>query len=120
MARKFPQGAALLEEAKRLGVSMEDLLTTDGEHLACTALKDIKFQADANLLSYRKGDRIRDWFEISQLRNKNVTDIASTEPELQQRVLQAREHRRLWRLAFISAFASALSAGAAWVAAIRN
>ena len=103
---------------------MEDLLTTDGKQLACEALNDFRCPIGSALVTFRKGERIREWHVISELRkDPNNPNIASTEPELQRRVLQAREHRRqsrLWLVALISALASVASAIAAWAAACRN
>jgi len=116
---KVPRDDELIEEAKRLGLSIEAFLTTDGKQLACTALKDFDPQINGVTLHFRGGERIRDRRVIGELQNGRCSDIVTVEPELQQRLLEARAHRRaawLWLLALVSAGASILSAAAAWFA----
>jgi hypothetical protein len=123
LAWNIPQGARLREQAQKLGVSVDDLLTTDGQELGCEALRDIKTTIGGVSVDFKKGDRIRNWHQIDELRKGGSSDIASLESELQRRVLMAREYRRhawLWLLALVSAIASRMSAGAAWFAVIRH
>lgn len=114
----------MLDQARKLGVSADDLLTSDGEGFACEVLRDFTASVGQQVtVTFKKGDRLRERQTIGELRKGRCPDIASLEPELQRRVLQFREHPRqsqLGLLAVISAIASMLSAGGAWFAALRH
>jgi hypothetical protein len=113
---QLPRGRALLEKAGRLGVVTEDLLASDREQVAWKAIRDFDVNLNGVTASYKEGQLIIDANQIDQLKKRN-SPVISLEPELQRRVVQAQEHRRLVLLAVVSAIASALSAGAAWLSA---
>jgi len=64
---KIPQGTALLAQARKLGVSMDDILTTDGQQLAYVVLSDFTYTLKVTT-THKKGERIRDLLEIDYLR----------------------------------------------------
>jgi len=84
-----PQGKALIEKARTLGVPIDDLLTTDGEEVAWRVLRDFKMSINSVLVEFRKGDPIRESYRINELRNARCP-VASLEPELWQRVTAAQ------------------------------
>lgn len=82
------KGKELIERAHKLGIPVDDLLTADGEEIAWTALKDFKVPIKEVLVEFRKGDPIREWYLINELRNSRCP-VASLEPELRRRLAEA-------------------------------
>ena len=117
---KTSQQDRLLKKAQKLHVAVEDLLTTDGKAVAYEALKDFSAPLDHVTVSFQKGQRIREWHQIDGLLRGRCSDIVSVEQELRRRVREMQAHRRLSVLALASAIASALSAAAAWFAALEH
>jgi hypothetical protein len=79
------EGKELIKMALNLSIPIDDLLTTDGAEIAWMALKDFKVPINGVLSEFRKGDLIREWYLIDELRNSRCP-VASVEPELWRRV----------------------------------
>jgi hypothetical protein len=85
----MPQGTALIEKARALGVPTDDLLTADGEEIAWKADRDFKAPINGVLLEFHKDEPIRDWPQIIELR-KGRCPVSSLESELWRRVTMAQ------------------------------
>lgn len=84
-----PQGKALIEKARTLGIPIDDLLTTDGKEIALKADRDFDVQINGVLVKFHKGERIRDWPQIVDLR-KGRCPVTSLESELWHRLTLAQ------------------------------
>jgi hypothetical protein len=83
------QGKAMIEEAKKLGVPADDLLTADGREVAWTPTTDFRITINGVLVELRKGEPIRDSYRINELRNMRCP-VVSQESELWRRVTAAQ------------------------------
>jgi hypothetical protein len=84
-----PQGKALIEKARTLGIPIDDLLTTDGKEIALKADRDFNVQINGVLVKFHKGEPIRDGPQIVDLR-KGRCPVTSLESELWQRLTTAQ------------------------------
>jgi hypothetical protein len=84
-----PQGKALIEKARMLGIPIDDLLTADGGEIALKADRDFKVSINGVLVEFHKSEPIRDWPQIVELR-KDRCPVTSLEPELWQRLTAAQ------------------------------
>jgi hypothetical protein len=82
------EGKELIQTALKLNIPTDDLLTIDGEEVAWTALRDFKVPINGVLIEFHKGDPVREWYLINELRNSRCP-VASLEPELRRRVTYA-------------------------------
>jgi hypothetical protein len=96
-----PQGKALVEKARTLGIRIDDLLTADGREIAWKADKDFKAPINGVLVEFSKGDPIRDWPLIAELR-KGRCPVTSLESELWQRIALAQAAKPPMDVAAIS------------------
>jgi hypothetical protein len=83
------RGRALIDIGRQVGIQMDDLLTVDGEEIAWGAVKDFNAPINGVLVSFHKGEPIRDRHLINALRGGRCP-VASLESELSQRITLAQ------------------------------
>ena len=81
-------GKALIDRGRQLSVQMDDLLTVDGEEIAWGAVKDFNAPINGVLVSFHKGEPIRDRHLINALCDGRCP-VASLASELSQRITLA-------------------------------